>query len=69
MLNKVKYIFLNDIHNINFSNYDFVLLGEDIEEYFEADTLNDFNEQNTVHHNHMEEDTRNQICRTLYNTI
>lgn len=54
---------------IYFSNHGFLLLRKDIEEYFEGDTVDDSNEQYTVHHNQIEEDIHDQICKTLYNTI
>ena len=47
-----------------------VFLGEDIEEYVEVEDGYDSHEREAVDFNQIEEDTcRDDICRSLYNTI
>lgn len=47
-----------------------VFLGEDIEEYVEVEDCYDSNEREAVDYNQIEEETcRDDICRSLYNTI
>lgn len=59
------------ISTINFLfNHGFVFLGEDIEEYYEVDQVDDSNERDAVHYNQIEEETRrDDICRALYDKI